>query len=795
MAGLWDVVLPQAAQNIVTYPTVYGNTTGYGSSAGTLALETTKTRRRFQCLRMTPTSGVNDGVITWPIALTGGQAYTFSADFWGKLNIPYRIYVTTGGGTVLASTAITGNDYWQSSRPFVNFTPGSSGTYLLSTSKNNSADVNPYWTDGWQCETGSIVTTYIDGAQDGCFWDGNPYASTSERKASSRAGGVITSLDTYGFAIEQIAGVGMPPTKDVVLSFGLLDGGFYQRTKALPRQFSLQGILNPGVSTSLQQLHSYRKGLIDALKHDLVSPDQPAWLRYTIPGGSRSMWIRAIYQDKLTMSYSSKQGFTEMVQPTFICADPFFYEDGVFGSNLSFTNTLGSTNDILTRSKAGVWSNLNQGLNGTANAVLYGPDGNLYVAGGFTIAGGVTVNYVTKWNGTAFTNLGGGMGNVTQCLAFGPDGSLYAGGGFTTASGSSANHVAKWNGTSWSALGSGITGTTVNALAFGPDGALYVGGQFTAAGGSTANNIAKWDGANWSTLGSGMNLFVFALAFGPDGNLYAGGSFTGGSPANYIAKWNGSAWSSLSTGMSNSVSTLFFANDGNLYAGGQFATAGGVTVNNIAKWTGSAWQPLGTGTNAIVRTITQDPSGLIVAGGDFTVAGGLNLPDAIAAWNGSSWVYQDVNEPGNPANNFCIDFDPLGNMAIAFSGPNSAAFTGALTTLVNPGTANANPLFSVTGPGTLVMIKNYTTGDTLWFSNLVMLAGETLTLTLGPGPTTFTSTFRGNMLGYIAPGSNVQTFRIAPGSNSISAFIDNSTGATALAVNWDIRYHSIDGVA
>src|SRR5207249_171889 len=113
-------------------------------------------------------------------------------------------------------------------------------------------------------------------------------------------------------------------------------------------------------------------------------------------------------------------------------------------------------------------------------------------------------------------------GTVLAAVADG-SGNLYIGGGFTVAGDVIANHIAKWNGTSWSALGSGMNGD-VRALAVsGSD--LYAGGYFTTAGGSNANYIAKWDGSRWSPLGSGMNEYVYALAvLGSD--VYAAGSFT-----------------------------------------------------------------------------------------------------------------------------------------------------------------------------------------------------------------------------------------------------------------------------
>jgi len=195
--------------------------------------------------------------------------------------------------------------------------------------------------------------------------------------------------------------------------------------------------------------------------------------------------------------------------------------------------------------------------------------------------------------GETWSPLGSGMDKEVYALAFDSNGNLYVGGSFTTAGGVTANRIAKWDGTSWSALGSGVNDGDVSALAVDDDsGNLYVGGSFTTADGDvTVNHIAKWDGTSWSALSSGVNGGdVYALAFDSSGNLYVGGSFTsaGGVTANRVAKWYGSVWSALESGVGvndiDIVRALLYDDSGNLYAGGGFTSAGSVSANRIARW-------------------------------------------------------------------------------------------------------------------------------------------------------------------------------------------------------------------
>ncbi|MFN3345876.1 MAG: hypothetical protein ACK412_09535, partial [Chloroherpetonaceae bacterium] len=94
--------------------------------------------------------------------------------------------------------------------------------------------------------------------------------------------------------------------------------------------------------------------------------------------------------------------------------------------------------------------------------------------------------------GTGFAFPNGVNGTVSALAVY--NGELYVGGRFTEAGGIFANCIARWNGTSWNTLGTGSTNgvnSWVYALAV-YNGELVVGGEFTSAGGSSANYIARW---------------------------------------------------------------------------------------------------------------------------------------------------------------------------------------------------------------------------------------------------------------------------------------------------------------
>jgi hypothetical protein len=260
-----------------------------------------------------------------------------------------------------------------------------------------------------------------------------------------------------------------------------------------------------------------------------------------------------------------------------------------------FTGVGGVAANYVARWDGTAWSSLGTGAdNGVQDfvtALAVASNGDVYVGGFFAFAGGATgvvAVGIAKWNGTTWSSLGTGSGNgirngLVKALAVASNGDVYVGGSFTRAGGLLANNIAKWNGTAWSSLvtvaGNGVN-SNVSALAVARNGDVYVGGDFTQAGGMAANNVAKWDGAAWSSLGNGaangVDGAVSTVAVASSGDVYVGGSFTqaGGGVANNVAKWNGTMWNPLGTGANSRIATLAVGMTGMLHAGGGFTATG-----------------------------------------------------------------------------------------------------------------------------------------------------------------------------------------------------------------------------
>jgi hypothetical protein len=211
----------------------------------------------------------------------------------------------------------------------------------------------------------------------------------------------------------------------------------------------------------------------------------------------------------------------------------------------------GTTYDFIARWNGSTYTEVGGTIAGPVALIVLSLEvfnGELYAGGRFTSIAGIPATHIARWNGTQWQAVGGGItGTQVLCMKVFNDGTgdaLYVAGGFTAAGGVPATRIAKWNGTTWSALGAGLS-SNVNGLEVFDDGtgaALYATGGFTASGATPVSRIAKWNGSSWSAVGAGLDSTGFALLSydnGVDTALYIGGSFVnaGGQSANRVARY------------------------------------------------------------------------------------------------------------------------------------------------------------------------------------------------------------------------------------------------------------------
>lgn len=664
--------------------------------------------------------------------------------------------------------------------------------------RQNGTGTGDYWLDGVQVEAEIDVTytTYCDGTQDGCEWNGAPHASSSTRSPNSRAGGVVYDLeDDYGLRIGGMSGSGTSPQELFVDSYSQLPGGELNAIKTNSRIITLSGVIT---GTSMANFHQKKQDLKSILAKDAVPQDQngfqPIRLRYT--GATVHKEIQVHYEGGLEGEIVATQPcFWENVAVRFIAPNPYWYEIGESAALLD-TNDSATFQAVAARLRStSQWDALGPPhASGTYNNVraIIENDLYIYMAGDFLNFNNIAnADYIVRYEkatGT-YAALDVGANAIIYALALSPTGILYAGGSFTSIGGVVTNAIAYWDGAAWNAMGS--ANSTVFALTYGPDGLLYAGGQFTTIGGGGANRIASWNGSAWSALGVGTDDIVQALVFGGS-LLYVGGRFTtaGGVAAGGAASWDGSAWSSLGVGVDDIIYSLAYSPNGLLYAGGDFVTADGAAALNLAVWNGNVWGPLGGGADNVVRKLALGPDGVLYLGGVFSSVSGLTTTDSIARWNGYAFSHLDINLPGS-ATVFALMVskyvDPVVpqkyNLYVGFNTTGTGTFAG-LETIANGGTVPAFPkiIFNRSGgtTATIQTVRNERNGQEILF-NYALLDGETLTVDLAQTKKSISSSFFGSRQDAVLPNSDFGNWQLLPGNNDITSFVSTSGSPTITA--------------
>lgn len=823
-SGLWGVVLPVDAANIHQNPSWEFGTTGAAAIQGA-TLGSTSQFQRFGAwsLKVTPSSNGTSGALVGTYTTGAGTTYSVSVWAFVEQGVAMRLGVGDQNGVNLQSNGtatFTGGGTWQwYSAPAL--TENSTTTRGIVLQKSSGVSQLSYYVDGVMVNpwTDSIdrVITYFDGDTGGGTWLGGQQASASVRSGQYRGGGSIVALGDLGLQVDQMLGAGVMPVEVSTQSFAITDGAQFQRQRAAQRKFTLTA--KPISGTSLADFHGNRRTLFDALKPDLVTPQQPIHFLYY--GGQGTVGIDAYYDKGLELG-AMDGPVAESAAIGFVATDPYWYAPTQQGTTLAPRVALGSSNFIMRRSSLGVWGTL--GANGTTvqynattptiRAFQFNQSGTLFLGGEFGSVAGTVFPHIGMYYPTSntFGTLAGGTvqggGGGLYALAASPSGTLFLGGQFNIVGGTTTFNVARWNGAQFGTLQGGTLSGGVNAveaLLYSPTGTLIVAGGFGTAGGTRAFNIAFWTGAYGTLAGNGgvgsaVGEGINCLAWGADNRIFVGGNFSnvGGTIGTSIGFFKNGTFGTMGNATGNSiVNALGVGPNGVLYEAGFFSGFSGATETNVARWNGVQHSPMGSGLgntalNELAHTMTVDQqTGNVYVGGQFSVVNGINAASNYAQWNGYTWLLPDISI-SSPGTLWAMALGPDRSLYIGgiFSGTAQAAAVG---TIVNTGRAQVYPSvrWRNLGAGTarIYQLLNTLTGDSLYF-NYVMQPGESAALTLQPGQRAFQSSAQGNIIGLILPGSNLATWALLPGINYVSHFCDSGSVETSLI--WQPRGWSID---
>lgn len=801
----WSVVVPEATTNIIQNPSFELGTTGWlFTQDGAGGFGQTSTRSftgGFSCM-VTRSGGTFCYLYTASTTFTPGSTYTWSLRIYREASVPialsfqeYNSVPALIGETT--KTVRSPTDKWAHEFITVRVQPATALTQVVVRLDGNGT----CYLDCMQIEQKPYATTYCDGDQEGCYWTGTPHASQSKRLATERTGGRVWNFRDFNFDVIDTIGGGAPGVNVIDTPFALIGGGYYQRTTYPIRQFSIVGAFQ---ASGLIEMGRRRAEMWNALRPDLVAPQQPVRLIYDPTAcndfarygdNPDAIAIDAVYAGGLEGVLANSE--IDRVALAFRVHEP-----GLIGSairdtsaNLAYELVLSTADYFFVRNRL-TGAFLDVGVNDDVLAIVSAPQGGVYVGGSFT-SPATRIAHYNHATGTWTTLGSGGANGTVRALLLDQGGTLLAGGDFTSIGGVSVTGLARWNGTAWSAVGGSVAGGSARVQTIARDAFnyIYIGGSFTSVNGVAASNVARYL-TFWEDLGVGTNAEVLALAVDGASNVYVGGAFTsaGGLTAYGIARWNGATWFQVGgTGLltaTERINDMLIGPDGRLFITGEFGDgmAQATDATNFAVWNG-AWSSIGGSFSDPGLSINLLPDGNLFATGEFFEDGNpVRVVEYSAVLNGNRWLNADFM-PEVPQIR-AVGWD---NEYEYYGGDNFSIIRGGETTTVtNANTAAVYPIITLYDATSVVCIKNYTTGDRLYF-NLRMFSGETAVLKTGLNPS-FVSNLRGDILPTIIAPSNPATFKLAPGVNHIYVFVWPATGNTAITMRYRRTYASLDQI-
>jgi hypothetical protein len=810
------IVVPQAGTNYIYNPRLDKpqGLTGYTVVNGTQALSDTYKRWGVYSIEVTPTASVASSVHYDGVPIATGVAYTFSVYVKGVAGQAMRIVITNSAGTAKQTKQFTASGEWQRVEVTHTGTENAS-TYECWVTRDSVASTAKFYIDGFQYEQASKASTFIHGdAGDGYSWAGLPRVSASIRSDRTRAGGRLLCINDYA-KILQVFGFGMGQFEQIM--YPMSNGGdYYQQHLRRSRNV---GFLLAYWGDNQGDMQRNRNTILEAVRPDYLD-NQPVKIIYQ---GFDDLGNEATNPLEITCvlqpSHVDTPSLPVFQKDTLMFTVPSGHFDGAYeeGAELDLYEELAVENIVMRDGTTGQWSNMDGGLNSTVYVIKKSGDGNIYVGGNFTDAGGDSAaDYIAKWNGAQWSSVGSPNLQIPNAplapviavadIVIDADANIFICGRFSNAGGAAlADFLAKFDGTNWGAVGSSQIVSTVDKLCIDDNGKLYIAGGFTSIGGDTdLKVIAYYDftDSSWHKLSTGISGSANSIVFGYDKNLYIGGSFTdaGGSGADNLTKWDGTAFSKLGdVQLNGQVNILAVDNSGNLIAGGQFTNAGGVTkADYIAKWNGSQWETaicIQPDSGGVVYNLFIVNNSILTAGSSiyadrysflFGRNSVLNIPMVLpyGTFGVLNAVLQDEN--GH------IYFGGV------FSTTNESlnAVVSSTHTITNSGNTNVYPKFVITGPGVLESISNYRTKKVIQFDDLTLQAGESITISLDPSNLYMVSSWegRGNVLRYVAAGSDYGDFSLEPGENYINVYMPSGTDANSGGyITYTPRFWNIEG--
>ena len=827
-----DVLVPYETKNYIKNPSFEVDTTGWNAVGSSISVVLTRARFERASLRIeTDNAAMYEGVYYRINDTTLKGVVHASAYIRGSGKVRIKIKDGLTGRQSIGPGVDLHDKYFQ--RLFVQgYAEGTDDTrvYIETCDLTQAADI---YIDGAQLELGEYLSTFCDGSQPDCRWNGVKNASTSQRTATSPNGGRWVSIrddecdpSTY---ITTFSGLGLPPITINRQQMALSPGSFFDSMRVNERVFQLTVNIKDDYAQRRNglgkvRLNKLRQHLTDLIKPDRDPNTEPMWLRYR--DGDRSLMLRAVYESGLEFDGDFRNKWINAIPLRFLALDPFWYEDSQEVAMLDTETTLG--NDLANFSRVdGVWGITIDDLE--VPGFSYGPqvieedhNGRLYFGGYFTQDGnGISVRRFGSTNDdfTQIVERATGLNGAVLTISAHPNGKIYIGGVFTgDNAGNSFDRVCEYDpdADTFAALGGGVDDNDVRSSFVAPNGWVYFVGTFTTVDASPANRIAYWDGGSWHTVGNiqaelttGGTIELRDIFVVSEDEIYVVGRENGGTSNAMLMFWDGDSWSILDTAtylVSGPPEGYSITKDisGNMVYVTIQEDSTGVFSLRLKLWNGSSVSQLGG--NVYVSTATLiagshgidvDQDGNILISGRFDTVGSLIFNSFLLIWNGSSFVFSDI-EVSNISFVGPVKVTSTGDIYLSSSvNPVDNVAGSGITIVENKSTASVFPIISVSGSGKIVWLENQTTRQRMYL-NYTLQENELITLDFRTGIKTVESNYRGSIQNAILPESD--DIGLSPkgesgdGDNKIACLIVDEVDPV-VQLRYQPTHWSVDAIA
>lgn len=773
---------------------------------------------RYSTRIYTDGNALNEGVYFRVDTTNINELVTASAYIRGEGKLRIRIFDGLTGAESISKPLTINDNRWHRIEIRGRAVGGDDLRVYIETAE--TAQELIFYLDGVQSEEQEEATTFCDGDQQGCRWNGVSHASISERNAEEMSGGIWFPIREEGcdpnIYVTVISGFGVPPITLNRQRTASTPGSVFDSLKVEERTMQLIiWVKNEDVKKTrglvLERLHELRQTLIDLVKPDISPNTEPFMLRYT--DNEKSLTIRCRYNAGLEFDGDIRNKFTNTISLRLLALDPYWEEDNQESALLSTENDLGRNHPLLAR-RDEEWEAPfpdQVGRFSVYHDMAEDPNGRIYLTGYTEDAGGIPSVRYFGYTDDNFENIieaNGGIQNEALAVATHPNGMVYVGGTFLgDAAGNPFDRILEYDpvADTFAALAGGVDNGAVQDIAIASNGRVYIVGSFTTVDAQPMNFIAFWDGA-WHQVGNiqaelgGIIQLLELVVVSPD-EIYAVGDNTIDA---MLFFWNGSNWSVLHADTTTpdlgiaASQVIIRREDGIIIYGGTKRNR----LGGVFEWNGSAFSQIGEdfisdggADTMFFLAIAIDLDGNILVTGGFDEYGG-NEFFTIAIWNGSTWHRFDINlNTGNPPADILV----VRNGDIWFGSAENDPPTevAAITTIKNISTADVFPIFTVTGTGTILWLENQTTEQRIYL-NYTIQADEILTLDFRNNTLVVTSNYRGSVPDAVLPNSD--NFFLAAGKlnnpkeNKIAFLITDEVKPT-IQIRYIPVHWSIDAVA